>query len=100
MPCCVSISVHHSRHTLDKPFTYTYNLRTHSHHDFHMLNSNPAHQSRYVPSVVTQVRAKVLSALPDKVRDHLFLSSQPQTPPAYVAGTYIKRFIVLYFFLT
>ncbi|XP_042856171.1 short-chain dehydrogenase/reductase family 9C member 7-like [Penaeus japonicus] len=49
---------------------------------------------RYVPSVVTQVRAKVLSALPDKVRDHLFLSSQPQTPPAFVAERKKKRLLM------
>nr|XP_053629382.1 short-chain dehydrogenase/reductase family 9C member 7-like isoform X1 [Cherax quadricarinatus] len=42
-------------------------------------------KTRYVPSVVTQIRAKLLSSLPENLRDHFFLSSQPQTPPAYVA---------------
>ncbi|KAK4288505.1 hypothetical protein Pmani_038464 [Petrolisthes manimaculis] len=41
-------------------------------------------KTRYVPSVVTQIRAKLLSSLPDPLRDHFFLSSQPRTPPAYL----------------
>lgn len=41
---------------------------------------------RYVPSVVTQIRAKLLSSLPDAMRDHVFLSGQPQTPPALVTA--------------
>ncbi|KAG7175094.1 short-chain dehydrogenase/reductase family 9C member 7-like [Homarus americanus] len=46
---------------------------------------------RYVPSVITQIRAKLLSSLPDNLRDHFFLSSQPQTPPAYVTELRKKK---------
>ncbi|XP_068210653.1 17-beta-hydroxysteroid dehydrogenase type 6-like [Palaemon carinicauda] len=41
-------------------------------------------KTRYVPSVATQIRAKVLSILPDNVRDSFLLSGQPRTPPADV----------------
>ncbi|KAK7068739.1 hypothetical protein SK128_026624 [Halocaridina rubra] len=42
-------------------------------------------KTRYVPSIGTQIRAKVISILPENVRDHFFLSGQPSTPPAAVA---------------
>ncbi|XP_069192407.1 LOW QUALITY PROTEIN: 17-beta-hydroxysteroid dehydrogenase type 6 [Procambarus clarkii] len=48
-------------------------------------------KTRYVPSVVTQIRAKLLSSLPENLRDHFFLSIQPQTPPAYVAERRKKK---------
>ncbi|KAG0710113.1 Retinol dehydrogenase 2 [Chionoecetes opilio] len=54
-----------------------------------VAGDNP--KTRYVPSVVTQIRAKLLSSLPDAMRDQLFLSSLPQTPPALVTANKKKR---------
>lgn len=51
-------------------------------------------KTRYVPSVVTQIRAKLLSSLPDAMRDQVFLSSQPQTPPALVRAERKKRLLM------
>lgn len=48
-------------------------------------------KTRYVPSIVTQIRAKLLSSLPDAMRDQFFLSSQPQTPPALVTAERQRR---------
>ncbi|KAK3851056.1 hypothetical protein Pcinc_042265 [Petrolisthes cinctipes] len=50
-------------------------------------------KTRYVPSMVTQIRAKLLSSLPDPLRDHFFLSSQPRTPPAYVTERKRQRIL-------
>lgn len=48
-------------------------------------------KTRYVPSIVTQIRAKLLSSMPENLRDHFFLSSQPQTPPAYITERRKKK---------
>lgn len=48
-------------------------------------------QGRYVPSVETQIRCRVLNTLPVTVRDQLMLKGQPTTPPAYIAARTKKR---------
>ncbi|KAF2351382.1 Short-chain dehydrogenase/reductase SDR [Trinorchestia longiramus] len=41
---------------------------------------------RYVPSVETQIRCRLLSTLPAKMRDTLLLKGHPKTPPAFLAA--------------
>ena len=45
-------------------------------------------QTRYVPSVETQIKERVLSTLPLNIRDEMFLKGQPSSPPAFIAGMY------------
>ncbi|CAG0899277.1 unnamed protein product [Darwinula stevensoni] len=45
-----------------------------------------APQMRYVPSVWTQFRARIISSLPMDLQDAVLCQASPQTPPAAVAA--------------
>ncbi|XP_076041213.1 17-beta-hydroxysteroid dehydrogenase type 6-like [Oratosquilla oratoria] len=46
---------------------------------------------RYVPSMVTQVRAKIMSTLPMEFLDNFLLTNQPSTPPATVQAKHSAK---------